>query len=80
MKPIETAPKDRRILVYVPDADNNPITSGWFSAQWNHFSKQWTAGFVTYIDECAEPAHPTLWCELPELPQEYKIKNDIVDS
>lgn len=65
-QPIEDAPKDRRILVYVPDRDDNPTTSGWFSAQWTETG--WQSGFADYVDERATLKQPSYWRELPDIP------------
>ena len=56
-QPIETAPKDREILVYAPAyQDLRPLIS---VCKWHE-----SAGFC--IDELRQPAH---WMELPEPPK-----------
>ncbi len=76
-QPIETAPKDRRILVYVPpdeytrsDPTLGCITSGIFSAQWVEVTMGWQSGHAGYVDEYAVLVFPTKWAPLPDAPDE----------
>lgn len=71
-QPIETALRDRRILVFVPDHDGNAIESGWFSAQWNDFNGKWECGYFDGIDVCVQLEEPTHWMLLPASPIQHR--------
>ncbi len=66
-QPIETAPKDLRVLVFVPDTYGNPTISGVFTAQWLD-GYGWESGYVGCMDEAAGLTAPTHWMPLPIAP------------
>lgn len=70
-QPIETAPKDRDILVYIPDADD-PIDI----VCWANYRPR---GFFWAHARCADGSHvsyePTHWQPLPEAPDAATLSN-----
>jgi hypothetical protein len=72
---METAPKDRRILVFVPNTYDNVTISGIFTAQWVNGLKWqgWESGHAGYQDESATINDPTHWRELPEGPADMVV-------
>lgn len=78
---MERAPKDRRILIFVPresvrgpwhrHATNNPLYQGWHTARWEgNNTDQWIVGGEVYMDEAfhIDADMPTHWQEVPEDP------------
>lgn len=59
-QPIDTAPKDERILVY------NAVT-GWYSSEYSQEAKTWVLYFWSKKGEWYP--HPTHWMPLPERPE-----------
>jgi hypothetical protein len=61
-QPIETAPKDKRILL-------GRVGHPWaFTACWRDYYKHWSTGSSS-MDFFAEPTH---WMQAPEAPTEVK--------
>lgn len=76
-QPIETAPKDRRILIFVPEPVNvNPTYSrekypdwyGWMTAKWDDFRKEWCCEPNEATEYNCEPREPSHWADLPSEP------------
>lgn len=68
-QPIETAPKDRRILLYFPDLFSEPAIYGgnWYDDAYNYKNPRpyWTADCARWAGKTCLRAHPpTHWAEL----------------
>jgi hypothetical protein len=64
-QPIDTAPKDRVVLLYVPDMGNWPDDPAIVTAIWGD-GQGWVDNGMAH---CATYGHPTHWMPLPEPPQ-----------
>jgi hypothetical protein len=63
--PIETAPKDRTVLLFYPgNIDINDSAEGWIEGSWDEQEELWECA-VGYLGDYNIPTH---WAELPGNP------------
>lgn len=68
-RPIETAPKDRRILLYIPGA--GAWADAWWFGTWNYLTEEWILSVPTTA--AGKQVHlwgykPTHWLSSPDPP------------
>jgi len=62
-QPIETAPKDRPVLLWFPgNNDWKDNFTGWIEGEWNEEQQLWE----TVVGTMGDSNVPTRWAELPE--------------
>ena len=61
-KPIETAPRGKKILIYDPTETDDPVRLAWYSYEpdGDSVEKAWNDGYQVF--------YPTHWLPIPALP------------